>query len=484
MGVQGREGPGGYQGNISLEAMKQVAAQEKQELSAELLASQRAFKDQMEEAVNPFAAKFATKQKDIRTRATAKTEKAKEATKDQRLLPPEAIKDAASRFQQQTRGELPSKMLLLLREYIKNDDSPQQILEKLQEVFAGKDPAVLDEALSFLEETTQGELREKIKSAREELQKTYKREIMAGRNIAAASRQAADEGVGSPENMRGMYQDITGNPRDVNTLFDELAAKYPYGQLRNVIKFLLSSLGADLRSNGPSIERGLLHRLLTEARSLQAILGVYSFFKGRMPLMKKMFNRQGVPLPQNLGFEAMAKQFMALVNDRYPSEQKVLQTTQRLGIDKWLRAKIIVLSQLRDAIREVAKERIYRSMTDRDKLYDAIILALENLEDELQELEELEEEGTAACPELTVTSDKMQARPGETITFTAKVSGGTPPYTIYWQWADDKDWKVGDKVYARPMPTTRANQIPMMVIIRDSKEMGSKTAILQIKVLT
>lgn len=480
MGVQGREGLGGYRGNVTLEAMKEVAADEAQELNAERISSQRAFTDNMEEMVNPFAAKFASRQRPIKVRLS-KAQQAKEAGKESRLLPVEALKEAATRFQQQSKGELEAKMLLLLREYVKQGDSAADILKKLQEVFAGKDAAVLDEALNFLLETTDGELQANVKLAQAELQKLYKRDVTAGRNIAEAANQATDEGLGTPTDMRNLYRDVTGNPRDVNTLFEELSGKWAYGELKKVIRFLLSSLGADLRSSGPSIARGLLHRLLTEARTLQAILGVYAFFRGRMRLMNKMFQQQGLPVPPNLTFETMAKQFMALVNDRYPSEEKVLQSAQRLGIDKWLRAKIIVFSQLRDAIREVAKERIYRSLQDRDKLYDAIIIALENLEDELQELEELEEEGVSASPELVVMASKTEASSGEEIVFHARISGGSPPYTLYWQWADDKEWRIGESPYVCRMPETPASYVPMMILTRDTRELGSKTVIIKIK---
>lgn len=55
-----------------------------------------------------------------------------------------------------------------------------------------------------------------------------------------------------------------------------------------------------------------------------------------------------------------------------------------------VRGKIILLSLMRDAIKEVSPTRIYRSMQHRDELYLAIIEALEDLEDELEELEEQE----------------------------------------------------------------------------------------------
>lgn len=189
-----------------------------------------------------------------------------------------------------------------------------------------------------------------------------------------------------------MYRDITGNPRDSTTLFEELSSKYAFKDLKKIVDFMLHSLGADLKASGPSIARGLLHRLITETRNMQAILGVYRFFRGRMHLIETLFADQQMAVPKELSFETIAKQFMTLCAERYPTSDKVLQLAKRLGISSSLLAKIIVLSQMRDAVREVARDLIFKSLQHRDELYMAILEALEDLEEELEELSDEEEE--------------------------------------------------------------------------------------------
>lgn len=293
------------------------------------------------------------------------------------------LKNKADQYQ--TRNpELKSRSLVLLRQMIKPDDTPEEILRKAQDLFG--DISLVDEALDYLLETSEGELHDTIQLAKEQIQDKFGREIAAGRNIGQVAREASAAGLGAPSTLRDLYRDITANPRESNALFNELNAKFNYNQLKQAIDFLLHSVGADLKSSGPSIPRGLLHNLLQETRSLQAILGVYSFFKGRMALIQSLFAKNGIPPPKELTFEQVAKQFMALVGDRYPSGDKVLQTAAKLGIDKSVMAKIIVLSQLRDAIREVALPQVYRSVQHRDELSTAIISALETLEEELEEL--------------------------------------------------------------------------------------------------
>lgn len=374
--------------NVTLQAMQQVQQDEVQELQAEQMTSKEAFQNQQQEAVNPFA-RALKKEKPVKAQKSRIQKMLDAKEKGERLLPIQRLKDTADQFQRRN-PELKSNVLVLLRESINPQDTKEEILRKLMEFYS--DISLADEALEYLLETTDGELARKILDVKEELNSQRGREIIAGRNIHLQARQASEKGLGTPTTMRDMYRDITGNPRDSTSLFEELSQKYAFKDLKKVIDFLLHSLGADMKAKGPSIDRGQLHRLFTETRSLQAILGVYRFFKGRMNLMQTLFDKNGIDLPQDLSFETMAKEFMSLAAERYPSSDKVLQRAVRLGLERWILAKIIALSQFRDAVREVAMAKIYKSLQHRDDLYLAILEALEDLEDELEEEAEKEED--------------------------------------------------------------------------------------------
>jgi len=376
--------------NVTLQAMAAVGTEHAQETCAKQQTSKCSLLEATEEIANPFAAKYAAKWQNLKTRSpyVNKARSAKE--KGRRLLPIEHIKENAKQFERDSRGELKAKTLEQIALNIDEEDSAEEILAKVLKLY--EDVSLADKALEFLEKVVDGDLAHAVKGAREALNKTHGREITAGHNIAEKARTASSQGLGTTTTLRDMYRDITGNPRDSTTLFEELSQKYSFKELKQVIDFLLHSLGADLKSKGPSIPRALLHTLLTEVRSLQAILGVYRFFRGRMNLMHGLFQRSGLNFPSQLNFELMAKQFMNVASDRYPTAQKVLRMAVGLGIDKWIRAKIIVFSQLRDAVREVAMYQIYKSVQHRDEVHMAVIEALEELEDELEELEEREGE--------------------------------------------------------------------------------------------
>jgi type III secretion protein W len=377
--------------NKTIAAMQEVAADEQVENNAEQITSQKSLANEQSEMVNPFASKFASKKEEIKAPKTRIQQllESEGAEKGEKILPLEHIKDQADQFNKRNQ-ELNPETLALLREQIKEGDSKEDILKKLAEFYS--DPSLADEALEFLLQTTDGELFNAVKDAKEQFTEQFGREIAAGRNIAEQARLAAEKGLGTPTSLRDLYSEITGNPRDSGTLFEELSAKYTFKELKKVVDFLLHSLGADMKSKGSSIPRGMLHRLLTETRSLQAILGVYRFFRQRMKLLQKMFDRDGMEMPSELNFETLAQEFMIMAAERYPNPGKVLQRMIRLGIDKWIQAKIAVLMQMRDAVKAVAVNQIYKSLQHRDDLYLAILEALEDLEDQLEDLLEKEEE--------------------------------------------------------------------------------------------
>jgi type III secretion protein W len=392
--------PQGFdRGNVTLEAMKNIQKDTTQELSAEQTTSKEAFATDQKDAINPFAAQ----KKQVTKPSKSRIQKMMESKDKGEGIPIQFIKDTADQFQRRN-PELKSGVLVLLRSQVKPGDKKDAILKKIKEFYT--DVSLADEALEYLFETTEGELHNEVQEALAEFRQDNEREIAAGRNINEEARAASEKGLGTPSNMRDLYRDITGNPRDSATLFDQLAQKYAFKELKSVVDFLLHSLGTDMKAKGPSIPRGELHRLITETRSLQAILGVYRFFNNRMNLVNSMFEREGEKKPDGINFESLSKAFMALVSERYPSSEKVQQQAIKLGCDKHVMAKIIALTQLRDAIREVAMNQIYRSLAHRDELYLVIIEALEDLEDELEELlsnqEEIEDDDKDDLKKATV----------------------------------------------------------------------------------
>lgn len=373
--------------NVSLQAMLGTSKEAQKEKAERQESTELSAKQDLEtETPGGLMRKVETSIKAAKTRI----QKMMKASQGKKLLPIQQLKEMAGQFQRRN-PELLADTLVLLRQRINADDSKEKILSTLLEFYP--DISLADEALEYLLKTSDGELASKLREIKEELNEQRGREIIAGRNIQLQAKQAAEKGLGTPSTMRDMYRDITGNPRSAAALFEELSKKYAYKDMKKVTDFLLNSLGADMKSKGPSIEPAELQRLFSETRNLQAVLGVYRFFRNRMPLMQSLFEKNNLTMPPTLSFESISKEFIGYISERYPSASKALQHIDQLGVGKMLAAKVIALAQFRDGIREVSLPKIFGTSAERDKYYLPIIEASEDVEDEIEQLEERGEEG-------------------------------------------------------------------------------------------
>jgi type III secretion protein W len=364
------------------------ARQQAQMLRAIQIASARSFKTELSEGFNPFSANQKIESKALQQRRT-------ELAAWQRAQAEQKVKDpeqAAAMAGQRERNnpEMSQRELLILRNWVLTGArTAEEILNEVLRYF--HEPSIADEVLEYLLHTTSGTAALRIAQARELLRARYAREVAAGRNIGADSRTFATKGIGAAAELRALYLDVTGELPGHNALFEKLSTDYDFPQLKDVVEFLLRSLGSDLRAEGPSIARGKLYWLVTEVRLLQSVLGIYNFFLSREKLVERQFYNHGLAKPEALDFQALAKAFMKLVEDRYPSSVKLLRLARELAIEEELLAEIIVFSQFRDAVRGVSP-RIYRSLKHRYDLLTAIVETLEELEEQLEEEEGTEEE--------------------------------------------------------------------------------------------
>ena len=105
-----------------------------------------------------------------------------------------------------------------------------------------------------------------------------------------------------------------------------------------------------------------------------------------MNLIASAFERQGLELPMRITFEMLAKQFMKVLQERYPSADKVLQLGIQLGLSEEILAQLIIFTQMRDATRQIAP-KLYKSDQHRQDLINAFIRAIEELDEELEKEE-------------------------------------------------------------------------------------------------
>lgn len=378
----------GVQRSQQQAAQKQAAIARLNQYSIAQEAAHEAFQEWGDlNAWNPLALARNFQTLDRRTRERGRPEDAHKQEKveeEHEISAVEQLQEISENYQRKN-PELQARTLLSLQARITLQDSVEDILRKLREVYS--DPALADEALDFLIETAGPEMRKLLEKTKAELGRLHERDIKAGRNMGAQARNFSSQGLGSPTALRDLYRNIIGNPRDANTLFQELSGNYPFDKMKVVIDFVLHSLGADIKSKGPSISREELQRFMTETRNMQAILGIYRYFFSRMRLIASSFDRQGLVLPPRINFEMLARTFMRFLQERYPSVDKALLLSQQLGIADEELAQLIIYLQFRDAMRQVAP-RLFRDEKHRQELLMCFMETLEDLEEELEEEEE------------------------------------------------------------------------------------------------
>ncbi|HEX2582720.1 MAG TPA: HrpJ domain-containing protein [Chlamydiales bacterium] len=320
---------------------------------------------------------------EIKTAAKERTEVKEE---DKKTLMVEKIEEIANNVEQRNK-ELKARTLLILRSSITDQDTPEEALNKTLRVYS--DESLADEALDFLIETSEGDLQKTLKLTKEQFNQTYGREILAGRNIGVQVKEFSQEGLGSPTSLRDLYRDITGNLREPLKLFEELTEKFRYDKLSTVISFLLHALGADLKAKGSSILRAELLRLINDIRSLQGIMGIFRFFQSRMRIVERLFGSYNLTLPPRVTFEVLARVFAKLLAERFINPEKILGLLRLLGLSEEEEALLIICTQFRDAVKQIAP-RYYRNTQHRDELLKAILDTLDQLEDELEDEDEKE----------------------------------------------------------------------------------------------
>jgi type III secretion protein W len=325
------------------------------------------------------AKNFETLDKRLRAKESS-AEKAEKAEEKEEIEAVEKLQEVAEGYEKKN-PELQARTLLSIQARISKGDSPEDILRKLRAVYS--DVALIDEALDFLIETADADIRIALERAKEELNQLSGREVRAGRNMAIQARAFAAQGLGSPTALRDLYRDLTGNPRDALTLFQQLSGNYSIEKMRTVIDFILHSLGADVKAKGPSISREELQRMMSETRNMQAILSLYRYFISRMNLIQSAFDRQGLVLPSRINFDLLARLFIRFLMERYPSAEKALALAEYLGISDELAAQIIIYLQYRDATRQVSP-RLFRDERHRQDVLTSLMDTLEDLEEKLE----------------------------------------------------------------------------------------------------
>ena len=295
--------------------------------------------------------------------------------------------------------------LLALRDKVKTGASQKSILDAVNQLYPS-DADLAQDALEFLLNTSDNIADEntirQVKTEYEELKRT---EIEQGRSIG----QDAINSGANPAELRKLYRDVThDNPLDPKPLFTALRTRYQGQDLNKVYKFLLSTAGGETKLHGSDINPAII-RVIKEIRVLQCLIAMIAFFKREKKRTLKALHKYFLDL--DIEELETASLFLDLASSSYPDAQYYLSTVnnfieekrrkKELSLDpiQLVNTQIILTSLMRDAVPQVSKE-LYKRLSSEDekttdakivRVQDALIVVLENLENNLEDLIDAQE---------------------------------------------------------------------------------------------
>ena len=241
--------------------------------AARLTKGKQKLSDRADKAKNTQKAKKAKKSEKAKSKAEAETKKADSYDDNWELSDDENLEE--------------------FKKSLKDNMSHEEILNKAKTTF--NDISLVDEALDYLIESVgdNPEFKTKLENAKDLLNVDEEdhRNILAGKNMGSIARDFARSGDGSktPTELRKIYRTVTRSPQTAHQLFDFLSKDMSYKELSTTIKFLQSSLGADLKADANSKEPAKLADTLKELKKFQFIKGVFVTFEKSTATAKSMF---------------------------------------------------------------------------------------------------------------------------------------------------------------------------------------------------
>lgn len=278
--------------------------------------------------------------------------------------------------------ELKAKSLLSLKDQISKFDTEEDILQKILENFP--DPITAESAFEYLAQVLPDEVKQKLYNAKKSFEKRFSRKLKAGKNIFDESLKFSKEGLGSAAELRQTYSELTGEIKSPLDLFEELLQKFTFEKMTSAINFWLSALGADLNSKGSSIEKGELYKLIEETRILQAILGVYNYFASKQrELILSLVRHQALATPE-MNYQNLAKIFVKILQDPYPSPDKILYYKNDLNIVPSLASQEAVFNIMCSAIKNVSP-KLFKNAKHKEEVLSCFLIALEAIDNVMED---------------------------------------------------------------------------------------------------
>ncbi|MBR6058850.1 MAG: type III secretion system gatekeeper subunit SctW [Victivallales bacterium] len=243
----------------------------------------------------------------------------------------------------------------------------------------------LEEALA--ENPEDANLREVVRQARQELERTKGPEIRVGVNLA----ELLEEHGGDVEEMqakRDLYRGEILGFSDPQTCFKSLLAKQGADKLSEAIDFLLTACSVDMAAATPSTQPEELRRIIVDLQSVEVLKTVLERFDKLEMRMERMFGEQ-----LQMSGEKMTGEVLDMTHQSFLNGSFIEAFVASVGLKK-LYPKMDFMREFSAIVRSMSM-RCFPDVESRLRLIDGAQEYLDELVREDEANQENEEEEMA-----------------------------------------------------------------------------------------
>ncbi|ABC30034.1 type II secretion target YopN-like protein [Hahella chejuensis KCTC 2396] len=255
---------------------------------------------------------------------------------------------------------------------IQNDPAKAEIRQRAAQQFEDLSQQYL--ALVFVRDQLRGKrkagdanvdaLLASVEAALDDMLEEQGAAILAGVNVAEVATQFSDRQLGSVNGLRNLYRDAVLDYGSLTDTFRKILAQYGEERFSESVSYLISALGADLGSEGPSLPKERLRMIIEDLYALQALEGLDAECRDFLAQLERIYRSQA-PLNKY----ALMEQLLALL------EKKWIGVEQLGGVLKALHIPPAMTIYFWRGFKELMRAiplKAYRDPFERDKLLTVI----------------------------------------------------------------------------------------------------------------
>lgn len=214
-------------------------------------------------------------------------------------------------------------------------------------------------------------LRTALDAALEYLDREQGPAVRAGLNTTVIAVEYAEQGLGGVQRLRDFYRGTVLGFVDLETAYRQVIEAYGEDGFQRATGFLIKAAGAELMSQGPSIDRAELRSIIDHLYYLEVLGNMQRACMGLMKRMQTQFHE-----PAAGSGRALMARLMGLRMDPLVGSQGVLAMLNYLGITG-AAARIYLLRELRQLVWEIPLKAC-KDMQGRQKLLKGMQEALDS----------------------------------------------------------------------------------------------------------